>query len=337
MRDFDGLTKLGRARRLRAIAREALRSYDLDVTRIRLVNNEANCTFRVDCADRSSYALRINLPGMRTSAEIRSELTWQEALWRDTDIAVPQPIRTRDGDLVVTARDSGVPGARLCNLSRWVYGRTLSRSRTPENFQRLGALAARIHDHAATFEPPEGFDVPRLDTILPETREDALFEGGRVTELAASARSIILEMKAALEGELREMYRPGTQPQLIHGDLHWWNVLVYRGVLHPIDFEDCALAYPVQDVAITFYYVLWDKRFPEFLDAFRDGYEQIRPWPEAYEGQIQLMMGQRALDLVNLLMTSPYADDQAYIPEHVDMIDRTYRPHFEHWQAQRAT
>jgi len=333
LRAFDSLTKLGRARRLRAVAWNALDAFGLDVTRLRLVNNEANCTFRVDAADGRSYALRINLPGMRTRAEIRSELTWQEALWNDADIAVPQPIRARDGDLVVEASGGGVPATRLCNLSSWVDGRTLSRTRTPANFNRLGRLAARLHQHAATFNPPPGFDVPRLDTVIPPGRTDALFEGGEVNTLSARARSIVLELQAALERELGCMFRTGAKPHLIHGDLHWWNVLAYRGTLHPIDFEDCAWAFPVQEIAITFYYVLWDGRFAEFLDAFRGAYESVRPWPEAYTGQLEMMLGQRALDLLNLLMISPYANERALIPEYVDIIEWTYRPHFERWQA----
>jgi Ser/Thr protein kinase RdoA (MazF antagonist) len=333
VKSFDRLTKLGRARRLREVAWQALEAYDLDVARVRLVNNESNCTFRVDAADGSSYALRINLPGMRTREEIHSELVWQEALRRDTDIAVPKPIRARNGDLVVEVSGDGVPETRCCNLSGWVYGATLSRSRTPGNFNLLGRLAARLHRHAATFEPPPGFDVPTLDATIPPGPPDVLFEGGEVNRLPDCARSIIIEMKGALDDELRRTYQAEQQPQLIHGDLHWWNVLVYRGTLHPIDFEDCAWAFPIQEIAITFYYVLWDARFPIFLEAFRRGYGQFQPWPEEYAGQLELMMGQRALDLLNLLMASPYANERELIPEYVEIINQTYRPHFERWKS----
>ena len=335
MKAFDGLTKRGRARRLRIIAWKAIAAYDIDVARLRLVNNEANCTFRVDASDGSAYALRINLPAMRSAAEIRSELTWQEALWRDTEIAVPRPIRAQDGDLVVEASDDGVPEARLCNLSSWVYGTTFSRSRSEENFARLGTLAAALHLHGESFEPPEGFTVPTLDAAIPPDRPDALIEGGRVNELSEDARALIIEMDGAIGRELARLFGSKLRPRLIHGDLHWWNVLVYRGSLRPIDFEDCVWGYPIQDIAITFYYVLWDERFPAFLEAFRLGYESIQPWPEEYDGQLDLLLGQRALDLLNLLLTSPYPDEQELIPEFTDIIDITYRPHFDRWKSLR--
>ena len=333
MRPFDQLTKYGRARRLRRIAWRAIEAYDIDVVRLRLVNNEANCTFRVDASDGSSYALRINLPAMRSAAEIRSELTWQEALWTDTDIAVPRPIRARDGDLVVAASDLGVPEERLCNLSSWVYGKTFSRSRSDENFVRLGRLAAALHRHGEAFDPPAHFTVPLLDAAIPPDRPNALIEGGLVNDLPVDARTLIIEMNDVLTRELARLFRPGQRPRLIHGDLHWWNVLVYRGSLRPIDFEDCVWGHPIQDIAITFYYVLWDERFPAFLGAFRRGYESIQPWPEKYEGQLDLLLGLRALDLLNLLMTSPYPDERELIPEYTRIIHKTYRPHFDRWKS----
>jgi Ser/Thr protein kinase RdoA (MazF antagonist) len=333
VKPFDSLTKIGRARRLRRIALKALDAYALDVSSIRMINNEANCTFRIDTTDGNAYALRVNLPNMRSAAEICSELVWQEALWSDTDIAVPRPIRTRDVGLVVEASAPGVPEPRLCNLSSWVYGRTLSRSKSEAIFAKLGSLAAQLHQHGAAFQPSEAFSVPTLDTVIPHGRPDVLFEGGEINKLPAGARSLILEMRSALDAELARIFAPGQPRQIIHGDLHWWNVLVYRGTLQPIDFEDCVWAAPIQDIAITFYYVLWDERFRAYLDAFRQGYERIQPWPEAYAGQFELMMGQRALDLLNLLLSSPYANERELIPEFVDIIDRTYRPHFEHWRS----
>lgn len=329
MRPFDTLTTRGRARRLRVLASRALAAYDLDARRIRLVNNVSNCTFRVDAADGSAYALRINLPGARTAAEIRSELTWQEAVCTETDIPAPRPVRTRDGDLIVQAAVPGVPEPRLCNLSTWVPGRTLRRAVTPESFRQLGELSARLHQHGATFEPPEGFTLPRLDTVLPASRPDRLFTGQRPTGITPEAYALLQAINAAVEEELARLFQPGYRPQVIHGDLHWWNVLVYCGKLQPIDFEDCAWGFPAQDIAITFYYVLWDERYDSLLAAFREGYERIQAWPEDFPGQLDLLLGQRALDLINLLLDSPYREDRELIPAFVGIVEQTYRSRFE--------
>jgi Ser/Thr protein kinase RdoA (MazF antagonist) len=333
--DFETLTKLGRARRLRGLAERALLEYDIDVARIRLVNNISNCTFRIDAADGCSYAMRVNLPGMRTADEIRSELVWQEAIYRDTDIPVPLPIRTCTGDLVAVVESRGVPEPRVCNLSTWVRGRTLSRSATPESFSKLGELSAGMHAHGAGFEPPPGFSVPRLDSLFPAGMPDRLFTDDGAWELSRDTRKLMTQVREALADELGRLYKSGARPQIVHGDLHWWNVLVDRGKLQPIDFEDCALAFPVQDIAITFYYLLGDPGFAGLVEAFRAGYAQRRPWPEEYPGQIELLTGHRALELVNLLLNSKYQEDLELLPEFIEIVDRDYRPLFERWRSRR--
>lgn len=329
MKPFESLTTRGRARRLRGIALNALHAYDLDVERVRLINNVSNCTFRVDTADGSSYALRINLPGLRSAAEIRSELTWQEAICRETDIPAPLPVRTRSGDLVVEAEAPGVPELRLCNLVTWVRGTTLRRWAAPRYFRKLGRLSAELHAHGASFEPPEDFSLPRLDTDLPDTMPDLLRSGERPAEINTESFALVQQVRDALAAELERLYTPDSRLQVIHGDLHWWNVLVYRSRLHPIDFEDCAWAFPVQDIAITFYYLLRHPDYEALTTAFRAGYEEYRPWPEEYEGQVDLFIGQRALDLINLLLNSTYVEDRELIPHFVENLSRYYWPLFE--------
>ncbi len=332
MKTFDQLTMRGRARRLRRVARKALDAYDIDVKRMRLVNNISNCTFRVDATGGRSYALRINLPGMRSIEEVRSELLWQEAICRDTDIAAPAPARTRTGDLVIIAAAEGVPEPRICNVSSWVRGIQFSLSKTPDNFRRLGILMAKLHDHGASFTPPSGFSVPKLDTPLSPELPDLIFNDNPDFEILPGALALMIEIRAALDAELQRLYRAGN-PHVIHGDLHLWNVLVDRRTLHPIDFEDCALGFPIQDIAITFYYLMRDERFADFLSAYRSGYETLRTWPEEYPGQFNLLLGQRALELVNLLLNSTFQEDRAIIPEYIDIVVSAYRQHFERWRS----
>ncbi len=331
MRHFDELTTIGRARRLRVLAQSALDSYDLDVSRIRLINNMSNCTFRIDTTDGRSFALRINLPGRRSVEEIRSELLWQEAICLETNVAAPMPLRTTTGDLAVSADAPGVPERRLCNVSTWVRGRVFSRSKSVDSFRRLGVLMAKLHDHGESYAPPSNFSIPKIDTLFPAELPDLVFGDDPADEIPDASLEFMHEVKAALEIELRRLYTSHTA-QIIHGDLHQWNVLVDRNTLHPIDFEDCCWGFPVQDIAITFNYILREACYEQFFEAFRSGYLEQRPWPEEFPGQVDLLLGQRAIELVNLLLNSPYQEDRELIPEYIDIVDSAYRQHFERWR-----
>ena len=92
---FSGLTRLGQTRRLRVLANEALADYDLTWTRLRLLSNEWNCTFRVDTPG-GPRALRV----MRRDAaiadqKVRSEDEFVSALAADTGIGLSRMIPTR--------------------------------------------------------------------------------------------------------------------------------------------------------------------------------------------------------------------------------------------------
>ena len=62
MKAYTALTVRGQARRLRALAWDALRHYALDVRRLRLVTNDFNGIFRLDTAQGDRFILRITLP-----------------------------------------------------------------------------------------------------------------------------------------------------------------------------------------------------------------------------------------------------------------------------------
>mgnify|MGYP001412571599 CR=1 FL=1 len=59
---WQKLTVRGQARRLRPLALAALRQYDLDVVRLRLITNNFNGIFRLDTAAGQKYILRVALP-----------------------------------------------------------------------------------------------------------------------------------------------------------------------------------------------------------------------------------------------------------------------------------
>ena len=102
------------------LARAALSAYDLSPeTRVMLLTSGLTTTFEVVTADRR-YVLRVHRPGYRTCANTRAELTFLRdigATLLAADVDVPQPVPTRDGDLVV-----GVSDDQHCDLITWVNG-----------------------------------------------------------------------------------------------------------------------------------------------------------------------------------------------------------------------
>ena len=90
---------------------------------------------------------------------IRSELIWLEALSRESDLTVPEPVRNRRGELVTFA------GGAACTLLTWVDGEQRERIATPEEAEAVGAMIGRLPGIRRAGRPRRGSRVPR--TTIP--------------------------------------------------------------------------------------------------------------------------------------------------------------------------
>jgi Ser/Thr protein kinase RdoA (MazF antagonist) len=299
---FSGLTRLGQTRRLRVLATEALEAYDLTWTRLRLLSNEWNCTFRVDTPS-GPRALRI----MRRDAaiadrKVRSEDEFVCALAADTGIGLSRIIPTRTGDPYVLASATGVPGPRACVLLEWLRGGLLSDRVNVSRWAALGELMARMHRFASTWTPSPSFDAVAYESVLAYGAPLVLFGSDRVDLLG-------------LDGLLREAYEVTNeriaaimrdqQHLVIHGDMHGENIKVHRGVLTPFDWEDLLWGAPILDVATSLFYVRDRADYRELAGAFRSGYERHRPWVETRPGEVDQLLIARGIDMLNFIALDP--------------------------------
>jgi Ser/Thr protein kinase RdoA (MazF antagonist) len=325
VKDFYELTVRGRARRLRQAALAALENYDLDVKRVRLVTNEENGIFRIDTTGGEKVILRVCLASecAISLAEIRSEMAWLHALGRDTDLLVPTPLAARDGGFVTTVTAPGVPEPRHCVIFSWVPGRDIGEQLSAENLERWGAFAAQLHDHGAAFQPPPGFSIPRYDKVFPFDEPVVLFD----EEGWPPARREVFEAAVRrVQGAIDRLKASGEPMRVLHGDLHAWNVKVYRGRIGAFDFEDLMWGWPVQDIATTFYYFHGEARFDEMLDAFRRGYTSRRAWPVQAPGELETFIAGRAVVLANdLLVDISGPEWQAAAPRHLARTEARLR------------
>lgn len=313
---FDSLTARGQARRLRQMALAALAEYHLPVARVRLLTYHFNAIFRVDTEDRRRFVLRINIPGIRSLAQIRSEAQWLSALMRDTDLVVPAPVRNRMGELVTTIAAAGVPEPRHCVLFGWVPGRDLSHAMTAENYEKLGAFSARLHAHAESWEPPPDFSLETHDQIFlfdAPTKfweKNGLLETGKAQVFEAAATNV--------QHMLDDLYASGAAPKVLHADLHQGNIRLHRGAMHALDFDDCLLGHFVQDVGITFYYIQNHPDVAFLCDGYRRGYESVLPWPENKPEQVAGQIAARELLLCQFLSTGVNPAYQAMLPRFLE-------------------
>lgn len=156
------------------------------------------------------YILRLASPGWRCLDDLRLEALWLHALGRDTDLCVPGIVLAHDGQDVLAVSLPGDSTVWNATLMTWVPGLLLGHYLTRTNLEKMGHLFA------------DGNHLPSSALGLLE-RMDRRVE----TAYAAIDRS-----------DLR----------VIHCDLWYGNIKLYRGRLYPFDFEDTVWGFRSHDI-----------------------------------------------------------------------------------------
>ncbi len=302
---------------LEAFSLQILSRYQIDVKSAVSINYEYNATLKVEATDGRLFALRINTNSPRTPENLRAEIAFVRFLAEDGRVKVPHPIENIDGDFYTSILHDASGRMFHCVLYSWILGEELEDEPTDEQLYALGAAMATMHLVAPGFTLPDGSVLPRFDDPLWWT-EDFLLSEKSVLE--TEARDLISRALSAIKSGVAKYYE-NAAPRIIHADLHGGNVLWHEGGLSVIDFDDCGLGLPLQDLATAIYYL----DTPEQDAAFRRGYESIAPIPECSEREMKMLFLQRRIILLNYLYETSNLEHKSMIPEYQEETLRRIR------------
>ena len=295
---------------LLAIANQVLESYPLEIKEVALINNEYNATFKVLTTDGTHYALRINVNSPRSIENLTAEIAWVNFLRDDARVKVPHPISTTKDQYFVTVTNDLGSSEFKAVLYSWLAGEELGDEPTPEQIRSLGAAMATLHVSSKDFKLPAGAGLPSFKDPMWETEDFLLSEK---SVLDPEAQSLIAQALSVIKSEIDTLYRQHSQ-QIIHADLHGWNVMWHEGQVAVFDFDDCGIGLPIQDLATAIYYL----DTPEQDAALKEGYASVAPLPEYSESQMQMFMIQRRIVLLNYLYETSNEEHRAMIPEYLE-------------------
>lgn len=301
LKPYHELTRSGRFRRMRPIAVKALSHYPITVRSLQAMHDFTNMNFKVTTNQGKKFVLRLCSPGWRTAENLYSEIDWLLGIHRDTDITAPVPLLTRNKKHFVSVKINTLDPVRCVVLS-WLPGTLLAYRLTPANLHKMGQLFANLHQYSLKFTPLDQFSSLTLNSVLARGEQNSLFTAKTMRKMPKVWQKRLEAMRQNVVSAYRKRYRNPIGLRVIHHDLHHENILVHRGQLQPFDFEDTALGFPVQDIAMAMLDLLDDTgpdRYQRLYHEFRNGYESVSQWPESYAGEIHRFQQGRRLWVAN--------------------------------------
>jgi Ser/Thr protein kinase RdoA (MazF antagonist) len=264
-----------------------LAAYGLENCTVTFLQHSDSITYQARAADvPGAFLLRLHIPVTAALGAhganpvmLRSELAWLEALARDTDLVLQQPVRNLSGELVTNLLAERDHKPYHATLLTWLEGEPYRRELESEGMaSQLGAILARQHNHASLWQPPSWLARPLRDGAY----FDDMLAGLRP---AVERGRITLEDFTALAMGVRRlqelMCSLGSDPQrcgIMHADPHKGNLLFQGSQVRLIDFSFCAVGDYLFDLSIA----LADLQ-PALHPALLDGYQSVRSLPDGFQ------------------------------------------------------
>ena len=297
--EFAALPTRLQLRRIEQLARQALPLYGLSPeSKVSLLNYSENATCLVRPPDRKPLVLRINRPGYHPRAHIATELDWVRALQRDTPVTTAEPIAGLDGEFIQHIWHPAVPEPRNCVLMTFLDGSEPDESNRLAAFSLLGETTARLHLHSAAWKP--GVAVKRhrwdFDAMLGDRPLWGRWQNG--LGMTPAKKRHLAKLVTALRPRVAAIGESRQRFGLIHADLRTANILVHKGKVAVIDFDDCGFSWFIYDLAAALSFLETHPDVPAYVDAWLAAYQKVRPLSKAEISAIDTFIMLRRMLLV---------------------------------------
>jgi Ser/Thr protein kinase RdoA (MazF antagonist) len=289
--DFYQLSEDEQAVAMAVLASEALPHWGLEGSELSLIKYRENGVFKVLTQDGTGYALRIHRHGYHSDDELRSELQWMSAL-DEFGIAVPRLLPTSDGALFALVSVAQVPEPRQVDLFAWVDGEPLGSleeglgdlATVASSYRTIGALAARLHNQAVAWTPPENFTrhAWNVEGLVGDQPFWAPF--WELDALTQEQRALLLEARERVRVDLTAYGELPESPDcysMIHADFVTENLMVDGDTVRLIDFDDAGFGWHLFELATALYFEMGEEHYETAYTALIAGYRENRALSEA--------------------------------------------------------
>jgi Ser/Thr protein kinase RdoA (MazF antagonist) len=306
--EYTELDEDGQVAEVQKLVPGLLSQYGIEASSVENVNHSFNSSFKVTSTSGDEYALRINLGSGKKPDEVLAEMQWLEALAEDGSVSVQEPIRTTNDELLIGTPFAPLNTDTTAVLFKWIEGEEAGDEITDDQLFELGQNMAKLQIFAETLEFKSPASLPLINSTMMNSED--LLTKSQPEQINDKLYGDILKA-LAITNEVHTRLSAETKLLPIHADLHAWNVIVNNGKLAIIDFDDAGIGLPIQDLAISNYYIREDTEKEKHLKA---GYASLKELPKISEADYEALLLSRLLVLINSVLDMTSAEIIEFLP-----------------------
>jgi len=319
MQTFGEMNQEDQVNYIQSLVPALASEFELDVKEIENVNLGFNASFKVTTSSDQMYAFRININSKKHAAELAAEAQWLQRIEKIDSLHAPVPLQSKNGEYYASVWSDLLDKDLVCLGYTWIEGTIPGDEPTAEDYRKIGRNMAELHLSSIDWLPTDTASMPLLNTTLlssssnyPDERINPRLEG------------MIQDLMAECD-KVHERLSAETVLQPIHADLHAFNVVSQpNGIQAVIDFDDCGIGFPLQDFAISSFYLRGENAFEE---AVFEGYAEIRPLPKFNQEDYELLLISRQIVLLNDLLKVTTAEEREFVPKYLEYTEKRFQ-HF---------
>ncbi|MBN2853079.1 MAG: phosphotransferase [Clostridia bacterium] len=299
MKNFDQLTEIGKKRRVHQAAMEALSYYDLNIVKMRLVDDGVNTIYKLTDASLQQYALKLMTEPEYSIEDQKTELFFVNHLAMNSDITIPEVLKSKSNEQAVTLKTESLQVI----ISKWLKGRTFDGMENEERFFLLGQMAAKLHQSTFDLEIPAAIKPKKWDRVFYFRDETVVYKDEKYRQYFGNDLKLIENMIEYSDEKMKSYYHMAGL-RLVHGDLNPWNVKVNKNELSLLDFGDTIYGLPLHDIAVMLYYYRFNEKFnyEEVKKLCLKGYRSVIKNAEFKEEDLAFLMNTRVLNFTNFVL-----------------------------------
>tara|TARA_Y100001934_G_scaffold283537_1_gene404119 strand:- start:6236 stop:7294 length:1059 start_codon:yes stop_codon:yes gene_type:complete len=274
---------------MRDLATIAMNHWGINDSKPELIKFRENAIFKVFFNNSSPAVIRIHRSGYHSNIELQSELSWMRSVV-EIGIKAPQVIPAINGQDIIPIRYGPSGETWQVDVLSWIDGDPVgilegngindALNQPLWVYEEIGNLTASLHNHTSNWKKPDFFERHswNLESIL---GEDPIW--GRFWELKTltiSEKKLLLHASSKARENLCSYITSSENYGLIHADLIPENILVNKGSIRLIDFDDCGFGWHLFDLATITFFFYGEPQFNCIKDAVLRGYQQKRKLPD---------------------------------------------------------